>query len=179
MYGSLVTVWTGRRPTIIIGDPKVACDLLDRRSSIYSSRPRFVVMGMSSLFLSFSPPPCVMLLIAGHGGVGVFMRTGELFTGNDSLLTMPHGDKCRKTRKIFHIGLHKSACESYKPIQEAESQRLAYDLLTNPQRFGKHLERYASSVMICVAYGRRVDDMDDPVVKKIYERMAYMSTLNV
>ena len=50
MYGSLVTVWAGRRPTVIIGDPKVACDLLERRSAIYSSRPRFVVMGVQ-------PPP--------------------------------------------------------------------------------------------------------------------------
>jgi hypothetical protein len=55
MYGSLVTVWTGSRPTVLIGDPKVACDLLDRRSAIYSSRPRFVVMGMWNVsFLYFS-----------------------------------------------------------------------------------------------------------------------------
>jgi hypothetical protein len=44
-YGSMITVWTGRRATIVIGDPQVACDLLDKRSAIYSSRPRFVVMG--------------------------------------------------------------------------------------------------------------------------------------
>jgi cytochrome P450 len=104
---------------------------------------------------------------------------GELFTNNDSLLTMPHGDKWRKTRKIFHSGLHRKACDSYKPIQEAESQRLALDLLNSPQDFGKHLERYASSVMVCVAYGRRVDDLDDNVVRKIYQRMQYMATLNV
>lgn len=45
MYGSLVTVWTGSRATVIIGDPQVAHDLLDKRAKIYSSRPRFVVMG--------------------------------------------------------------------------------------------------------------------------------------
>ena len=111
--------------------------------------------------------------------MGLLSSAGELFTNNDSLLTMPHGDKWRKTRSIFALGLSPRACEGYKPIQEAESRRLTRDLLTNPQNFGKHLERYASSVMICVAYGRRVDDMNDPVVKKIYERMAYMSTLNV
>lgn len=38
-------MWTGQRPTVIIGDPQAACDLLDKRSAIYSSRPRFVVMG--------------------------------------------------------------------------------------------------------------------------------------
>src|SRR5690606_22964286 len=45
-YGSLVTVWTGRQPTIVLGDPRVANDLLEKRSAIYSSRPRFVIMGI-------------------------------------------------------------------------------------------------------------------------------------
>jgi len=92
---------------------------------------------------------------------------------------MPHGDKWRKTRKIFNSGLWRRACELYKPIQEAESQRLVRDLLHKPQEFGRHLERYAASVMVCVAYGRRVDDLDDSIVQRIYERMQYMSTLNV
>lgn len=104
---------------------------------------------------------------------------GELFTNNDSLLTMPHGGKWRKTRKIFNSGLLRKACDSYRPIQEAESQRLALDFLNNGSNFAKHLERYAASVMVCVAYGRRVDDLDDSVVQQIHERMQYMATLNV
>lgn len=92
---------------------------------------------------------------------------------------MPHGDKWRKTRKIFHTGLMRKACDRYKPIQEAESQRLALELINSPADFGKHLERYAASVMVCVAYGRRVDDLQEDIIQKIYERMAYMATLNV
>lgn len=92
---------------------------------------------------------------------------------------MPYGDRWRATKKIFHLGLCKKACDSYKAIQESESRRLARDLLQNPTIFGKHVERYTASVMFCVAYGRRVDRLDDPVVKKIYERMGYMATLNV
>lgn len=44
-YGPIYTVWFGRRPTVIISDPNVAVDLLEKRSQKYSSRPRFVVMG--------------------------------------------------------------------------------------------------------------------------------------
>ncbi|KIW20687.1 hypothetical protein PV08_01264 [Exophiala spinifera] len=44
-YGPIFTLWFGRRPTIIISDPNVAADLMEKRSSKYSSRPRFVVMG--------------------------------------------------------------------------------------------------------------------------------------
>lgn len=44
-YGPIYTVWFGRRPTVIISDPNVAVDLLEKRSQKYSSRSRFVVMG--------------------------------------------------------------------------------------------------------------------------------------
>ncbi len=44
-YGPMFTLWIGRRPTIIISDPEIAVDLLEKRSNKYSSRPRFVVMG--------------------------------------------------------------------------------------------------------------------------------------
>lgn len=44
-YGPIFTLWIGRRPTIIISDPEIAADLLEKRSTKFSSRPRFVVMG--------------------------------------------------------------------------------------------------------------------------------------
>lgn len=44
-YGPLFTLWVGRRPTVVISDPVVAADLLEARSSKYSSRPRMVAMG--------------------------------------------------------------------------------------------------------------------------------------
>ncbi|KIW70893.1 hypothetical protein PV04_03126 [Phialophora macrospora] len=44
-YGPIFTLWLGRRPTVIISDPVIASELLEKRSHKYSSRPRFVVMG--------------------------------------------------------------------------------------------------------------------------------------
>ncbi|KAJ5724419.1 Cytochrome P450 [Penicillium malachiteum] len=44
-YGPIFTLWIGRRPTIIISDPQIAVELLEKRSTNFSSRPRFVVMG--------------------------------------------------------------------------------------------------------------------------------------
>src|SRR5579862_1194988 len=45
MLGPIYTLWMGRQPTMVISSAKVAVDLLEKRSGIYSSRPRFVVMG--------------------------------------------------------------------------------------------------------------------------------------
>ncbi|TVY84076.1 Cytochrome P450 monooxygenase yanC [Lachnellula suecica] len=44
-YGPIFTIWVGRRPTLVISDPEVAVELMEKRSNKYSSRPRFVVMG--------------------------------------------------------------------------------------------------------------------------------------
>jgi hypothetical protein len=73
----------------------------------------------------------------------------------------------------------KSAALSYRPIQENESKRLAMDLVRSPEVFERHLERYAASVVMTVAYGKRVDDMNDPAVQMVLEMMQYMASLNV
>ena len=39
------TLWTGPKPTIVVTSARVAADLMDKRSNIYSSRPRSVVAG--------------------------------------------------------------------------------------------------------------------------------------
>lgn len=44
-YGPIFTVWIGRKPTVVISDPNVAVDLMEKRSTKYSSRPRMVAMG--------------------------------------------------------------------------------------------------------------------------------------
>lgn len=45
VYGPIFTIWIGRRPTIVISDPNVAVELMEKRSTKYSSRPRMVAMG--------------------------------------------------------------------------------------------------------------------------------------
>lgn len=92
---------------------------------------------------------------------------------------MPYGDKWRKHRKLLHFGLMQKAALSYRPIQEWESRRLTVGLLNNPENFVKEFERYATSVVMIIAYGRRVDTTNDPTVNKILTCMQYMGRLNV
>ncbi|KAI5820102.1 cytochrome P450 [Pyronema omphalodes] len=157
IYGDLITVWEGRRPTIVIGDPQVAHDLLNERASKYSSRPRFVVMG-------------------------------ELYTNNDSLVTMPHGQKFKKMRKLFNKNLNGKEClESYQPIQDAESVMLLKDILDgslpNPSKeefvLETSIDRFTASIMTCISYGRRIEEPNDELILEIRDRMQYMATLNV
>lgn len=45
VYGPIFTVWIGRKPTVVLSDPIIAAELLEKRSTKYSSRPRMVAMG--------------------------------------------------------------------------------------------------------------------------------------
>jgi cytochrome P450 len=45
VYGPIFTIWIGRKPTIVISDPVIAVELMEKRSTKYSSRPRMVAMG--------------------------------------------------------------------------------------------------------------------------------------
>ncbi|KAH6658483.1 cytochrome protein [Truncatella angustata] len=44
-FGPIFTIWIGRRPTLVLSDPHIAQELLEKRSTKYSSRPRMVAMG--------------------------------------------------------------------------------------------------------------------------------------
>ncbi|KIX99130.1 uncharacterized protein Z520_04706 [Fonsecaea multimorphosa CBS 102226] len=83
-------------------------------------------------------------------------------------LFMPYGPKYRVVRKIAHQLLNITVSTSYQPIQDLESKQLMYDLLHDPEHFYDHNRRYSSSVILTVAYGHRMADWDNPLVKKIY-----------
>lgn len=83
-------------------------------------------------------------------------------------LFMPYGPRYRVVRKIAHQLLNITVSTSYQPIQDLESKQLMYDLLHSPEHFYDHNRRYSSSVILTVAYGQRMADWDNPLVKKIY-----------
>ncbi|KAJ5247130.1 hypothetical protein N7468_002113 [Penicillium chermesinum] len=57
IYGPISTLWVGRRPTITILSPNIAVDLLEKCSTNFSSRPRFVMgeLNWTMLGSSFNP----------------------------------------------------------------------------------------------------------------------------
>ena len=124
-----------------------------------------------------------------------FVVMGELYMTDDSILVQGYNDKWRKQRKILHQALVPRAIQKYKPIQDAESKRLLWDLIQTPQNFETHLNRYAlarknivqhdfngryaASVVMCIAYGRRIDSMDAKVLHNVDSAMEFIGSLNV
>lgn len=101
-----------------------------------------------------------------------FIMGGELLSGGMRGLMASYGPFWRRWRKLLHGGFMQKRSETYRPIQSLESKVLMKDLLNRPEGFRKHLERYAASVIVTVAYGRRVEDVDtDIVVRRNAESM--------
>lgn len=148
IYGPIYTIWFGRRPTVVISDPTVAAELLEKRSTKYSTRPRFVTMG-------------------------------EIYWDMASILVQPYGKEWLVRRKLLHSALTPRALDNYKPLQQAESARLCYQLLQHADRWEALFDRLTASIVFAIAYGHRVDDFRSPVVRQRLEFMQYSSSLNV
>ncbi|KAF5379529.1 hypothetical protein D9615_006568 [Tricholomella constricta] len=139
-YGAVVSIFLGSTPVIVLGTAQAAWDLLEKRSDIYSSRPRFIL-------------------------------AGEILSDKKRGLMLPNNDHWRKWRKVLHSGFHIRRAETYREIQSLESKVMMYQVLNDPKQYERHLQRFAASVVTSVTYGRRVDSVDEWIVKENMEAM--------
>ncbi|KAH8896689.1 cytochrome P450 [Thozetella sp. PMI_491] len=153
----VITYWIGRygcrNPTIWINDAWAAHEIFEKKAQIYASRPRMVVFG-------------------------------ELGSGQSNLVTMrvrnpAERDHWRVHRKLMHVGVGVQAVRRYRDVQNNESKVVALDVLKDPVHYVKHLERYATSVVSIIAFGRRVASYNDPIITEVIALMQLAAELNV
>jgi len=109
---------------------------------------------------------------------------GELGSGQSSLVTMrilnnADREHWRIHRKLMHIGVGVQSVRGYRGIQNNESKIVALDFLKTPTEYVKHLERYATSVVSIIAFGRRVSSYNDPIITEVIALMQLAADLNV
>ncbi|TFY79498.1 hypothetical protein EWM64_g4513 [Hericium alpestre] len=134
-----MSLFLGHTP--VIGTAQAAWDLLEKRSDVYSSRPRFIV-------------------------------AGEILSDNQRGLMMPAGEGWRKFRRVYHAGFHSRKSNTYRDIQSLESKLLMHQLSHEPEGYEGHIKRYAASVVVSVSYGKRIDSVDEFIVKENMNSMA-------
>ena len=101
MYNeNLITVWIGRRPYVISNSAWAIHELNDKRSTIYSDRPRLVVAGELSNDQGRNQPQS------------------------------PYNDIWRMHRKLTHLAVGSQKLREHESIQQDESWVLAHDFLT-------------------------------------------------
>lgn len=136
---------------IVLNSQRVAFDLLEKRSNIYSGRPRYI---SASDYLTEN----MALVLAPYGDL--YAIDTQLYLVTDSLPSV------RRFRRVAAEGFSKSAVLSFYPIQNREAIILALSLINNPIRDNlKHFQRHTASIMFSVNYHLPpVESVDDPRV---------------
>ncbi len=155
---------TSRNATVWINDAWAADEILVKRAGIYCSRPR-------------------MLIFAELGA-------GQWNMLNMYTITRQQRERFRDHRKLTHLGvgvqkvsrmlwpppeenmiLTVKKVKTYRSLQDDESKITTCDLLSSPNDFVAHFERYATSVVSAIGFGRRVADMNDPLITEVIDIM--------
>lgn len=108
----------------------------------------------------------------------------ELGAGQKNLLNMytdtaSGRDRWRVHRKLMHSGVGIQQVRKYRSFQNDESKVVALNLLSSPERYVEHFERYATSVVSIIAFGRRVESPEDPIITEVIAAMHLAADLNV
>ncbi|KAH6675777.1 putative cytochrome P450 [Halenospora varia] len=104
---------------------------------------------------------------------------GELGPGQTNLVSMYYGPRWRVHRKLTHAGVGLQQVRNYLGFQNDESRLVAYNLLSKPEDFEKHFERYAASVVSIIGFGRRIGSTEDPIISEVLAVMQRAAELNV
>ncbi|OQE26419.1 hypothetical protein PENSTE_c005G02044 [Penicillium steckii] len=103
----------------------------------------------------------------------------ELGAGQSNLVNMYYGDRWRLHRKLTHMGVGLQQVRKYRDFQNDESKVVAFELLREPKEYVKHFERYATSVVSIIGFGRRVASYSDPIITEVIAVMQRAAELNV
>ncbi|KAH9887973.1 cytochrome P450 [Cubamyces lactineus] len=127
-YGDVVCVSVPGQTTIVLNSVAAASDLLDKRSSIYSSRPVPVVSISRTL------------------GWDWFMTF------------MPYDDHWRRARRLFWQYFQPSVVEQWHPSQTLETRRFLRHLLKHPADVEGATKLAVTRSLLSTAYGLPAKD---------------------
>ncbi|KAI1636259.1 cytochrome P450 [Biscogniauxia mediterranea] len=135
LYGPISSVTVMGTTMIILNSAQAAIDLLDKRSAIYSSRPRMVFVGEMCGWNHFTLPQ----------------------TYNETLRV--------HRKQMHSVLGTKAALSRFYPLQEVETHRFLFHVLQKPQDLISHIRAEAGAIILKIAYGYKVDQHNqDPFV---------------
>ncbi|KAF7441173.1 hypothetical protein PC9H_001522 [Pleurotus ostreatus] len=73
----------------------------------------------------------------------------------------PYGRRFRKHRKLLQSYLTQQSIVKFQPIQLINARYLAKGLMENKRDFGHYISRYATSVVMRIAYGHQIMSEED------------------
>ncbi|KAF9223710.1 cytochrome P450 [Gyrodon lividus] len=77
---------------------------------------------------------------------------------------LQYGEEWRLHRRIFHQSFRADAARDYLPNQVRKARQLLMAIYKSPDRYQRHIELFASSVIMSVVYDYETAPNDDPLV---------------
>ncbi|KAF9804495.1 hypothetical protein IEO21_09368 [Rhodonia placenta] len=136
VYGDLVYARFFRTPVLVLNSVKVARELLDRKSSATSGRPRM-------MFLTE--------MLGCDSGI-TFMQYGKRWKRHRTWI-----------RAAFES---KESSSKYQPLQRREARNLLLNIIQAPTLFERHLSRFTAAIIMEIVYGHTMTSADDVFVKR-------------
>ncbi|KAG6908024.1 hypothetical protein DXG01_006443 [Tephrocybe rancida] len=134
-YGKIASITVLGQPIIILNSVKIANDMLDKKSHIYSDRP-ILQMGGN---------------LVGWKNSLILLPYGDRFR------------RCRRMFRAI-IG-SRTTVNQFSHIEELETHRFLRRVLTEPKELATHIRRIAGSIILRISHGYEVEANNDPFVE--------------
>ncbi|KAH9887972.1 CyP450 monooxygenase [Cubamyces lactineus] len=138
-YGDVVCVSVLGQTTIVLNSVAAALDLLDKRSSIYSSRPDSIVSISNMLGWEWVLP------------------------------YMPYDHRWRRARRLFWQYFQPNVVEQWHPSQTLEARRLLRHLLEDPTNVDFNTNLSLTRSLTSTAYGLSAKDVGARFVELLHD----------
>ncbi|KAI0824638.1 cytochrome P450 [Trametes gibbosa] len=140
-WGDIVSVSFLGQPYIILNSSKHAVDMLEKKSSIYSSRPVIPVGGE----------------LVGWNRTLALLPYGNKFR--------------EYRRLIFQLIGSKKNMERFQPLIEDKTRDFIVELYKEPRSLIKHIQKSAGAIILMMSHGYEVQAENDPFVATVDEAM--------
>ncbi|KAF9812628.1 hypothetical protein IEO21_06099 [Rhodonia placenta] len=134
-WGDIMSVSLLGRPVVVLNSFRLASEMLEKKSSIYSDRPTFVVAGE----------------MVGWDHIGSQIQYGPRLRETRRLLSQFMGSRDKALKFASHI--------------EAETHRFLSRVLYNPETLVAQIRKTAASTILMMAYGYTVQEVEDPLIQ--------------
>ncbi|KZP26478.1 cytochrome P450 [Athelia psychrophila] len=134
-----------RQSVLVLDSFEAINDLLDKRSSVYSSRPRFTMLTLALFRMDW---------------VGDFAL-------------IPYGDDWRAHRKCFQSSFStRPGVGWYNPQQTRAAHGLLSKLLARPENWRDHVQHQIGSGILDIAYGIKTLPENDPLIDMVEDTIS-------
>lgn len=125
--GDILYINAAGQDIVIVNSAKIAEELFEKRSNVYSDRPII---------------PMVDMYVQPSGNFDVADSVRDRMGWEFNVGVIPYGDLWRKHRRMFQQGFKKQTAHTYQPIQAEKIHDMLWGLLHSPEEFLMHIRTY-------------------------------------